>query len=497
MGIKSFLAKPAAALLAWQQHRWASDAYPAQRKLLAELVKKAAHTAFGKAHGFAQIRSYQDFKQQVPLNDYEGLKPYTDRMLKGESDILWPGKPCYLAKTSGTTSGTKYIPITKSSVSFHFNAARNAVFSYIHETKNATFLDKKLIFLSGSPVLHRTNGILTGRLSGISNHLIPRYLKGNQLPSYATNCIADWEEKLDKIIEETLPQSLGLISGIPPWVQMYFDKLIARTQKPIKDIFPDFSLFVYGGVNFAPYRQKLYDSIGKKIDSIETYPASEGFIAYQDSQQHEGMLMLLNHGIFYEFVEASTFFDKNPRRIDLSEVELGKDYALILNSNAGLWGYVIGDTIRFVSKNPYRILVSGRLKHFISAFGEHVIGKEVEQAMQHALAQHPEVRIKEFSVAPQVNPPEGGLPYHEWLVAFEQKPQAPEAFAEAIDQKLCSLNIYYRDLIEGRVLRKLRLTSLKPDAFQHYMKSIGKLGGQNKVPRLTNDRKIADKILSL
>ncbi len=494
MGIKSFLAKPAASFLSWQQNQWANNAVTAQKTIFKHNIRMASATDFGRNHHFGEIQTYQDFKERVSVRDYEGLKPYFDKVVEGKANVLWPNKPLYFAKTSGTTSGVKYIPITKESVSFHFNSARNAVFSYIHESGNASFLDNKLIFLSGSPELTKTNGILTGRLSGISNHLIPNYLRTNQMPSYTTNCIEDWEIKLEKIIEETLSERMSLISGIPPWVQMYFDRLIEKTGKPIKDIFPDFSVFVYGGVNFEPYKEKLYDSIGKKVDSIETYPASEGFIAYQDSQHAEGMLMLLNHGIFYEFVPAEEYFNNNPTRLSIEEVEVGKNYALILNSNAGLWGYSIGDTVQFVSKNPYRIIVSGRIKHFISAFGEHVIGKEVEKAMKHGLEANAEVRIKEFSVAPQVTPPEGGTPYHEWLIAFENPPTDIEAFAKTIDEKLCQLNIYYEDLIKGGILKTLKITSLQADAFQHYMKSIGKLGGQNKVPRLANDRKIADKI---
>ncbi len=494
MGIKSFLAKPAAAWLAWQQQTWASRAEVAQQTTFKHLLRMAAATEFGKEHRFADIRTHADFAEAVPIRDYEALRPYIDRIIEGNAHVLWPGRPRYFAKTSGTTSGVKYIPLTNESVPYHFNSARNAVFSYVHETGNAAFLDHRLIFLSGSPEMTQTGGILTGRLSGISNHLIPAYFRSNQLPSYATNCIEDWEEKLEKIIEETLYARMSLISGIPPWVQMYFDRLIEKTGKPIKDIFPDFSVFVYGGVNFEPYREKLYDSIGKHIDSIETYPSSEGFIAYQDTQQAEGMLMLLNHGIFYEFVPAEEFFNEKPTRLTIEQVELGKNYALIMNTNAGLWGYSIGDTIQFVSKNPYRILVTGRIKHFISAFGEHVIGKEVEESMTHALAQHPEVRIKEFSVAPQVNPPEGGTPYHEWLIAFEQPPHDLAAFAQTLDAKLCALNIYYDDLIRGKILKTLQITALQADAFQYYMKSIGKLGGQNKVPRLANDRSIADAI---
>lgn len=493
MGIRSVLSKPFAAYIHQQNEKWKLQPAKFQEHTFQHLIKQAQHTAFGKDHGYGDISSYDDFKKQVPIRGYEELKPYVDRVVAGESDILWKGKPAYFAKTSGTTSGTKYIPITKESIPNHINSARNALLAYVHETGKSVFLDKKLIFLSGSPEMMLKNGIHTGRLSGIVNHHVPGYLRSNQMPSYETNCIDDWEQKLEQIINETITQPMSLISGIPPWVQMYFDRIQERTGKLIKDVFPDFSVFVYGGVNFEPYRNKLYESIGKKIDSIETYPASEGFIAYQDCQDEEGLLLLVNSGIFFEFVPADEYFNENPTRLRIDEVELNKNYAVIINSNAGLWGYSIGDTVKFVSKNPYRLLVTGRIKHFISAFGEHVIGEEVEQAMKHAQSLFPEAELMEFSVAPQVSPTEG-LPHHEWLIAFENTPSDLEGFADAIDKKLCELNAYYDDLIQGSILQQLKITPLQKDAFQQYMKSIGKLGGQNKVPRLANDRKIADKI---
>ncbi|HCR52957.1 MAG TPA: hypothetical protein DIW27_00980 [Cytophagales bacterium] len=494
MGIRSFLARPFASMIAKETITWSSQPALYQERTRQGIIAKAASTQFGKDHGFHELKTYEDFKKSVPVKDYEALKPYIDQVVEGKPDILWPGKPAYLSKTSGTTSGTKYIPVTKDSIPNHINSARNALLSYVHESGRSKFLDGKLIFLSGSPELAQKGGINTGRLSGIVNHHVPAYLRGNQLPSYTTNCIEDWEEKLDKIIDETIDQPMTLISGIPPWVQMYFDKIQARTGKHIKDVFPDFSLFVYGGVNFEPYRNKLFESIGKKIDSIELYPASEGFIAYQDSQHEEGMLMLLNSGIFYEFIPAEEYFNEHPSRISIDEVELGKNYALIINSNAGLWGYSIGDTIKFVSKDPYRIIVSGRIKHFISAFGEHVIGEEVEKAMKATMEQFREVNLAEFTVAPQVTPSEG-LPHHEWLVEFSNPPTDLQAFSLKLDEHLRKLNVYYDDLITGNILRSLKITSLKRNAFIEYMKSQGKLGGQNKVPRLSNDRKIADELI--
>jgi hypothetical protein len=491
MGIRSVLAKPFARYVASQTKTWSLNPVVYQHKIFNHLIRQGQSTVFGRDHHFDSIHHYEDFKKNVPIRDYEDLKPYIEQILAGKENILWQGTPEYFAKTSGTTSGTKYIPITKDSIPNHINGARNALLSYVHETGNASFLDGGLIFLSGSPTLDKKAGIKTGRLSGIVNHHVPGYLRSNQKPSYETNCIEDWEAKLEKIIDETIDANMTLISGIPPWAQMYFDRIQARTGKKIKDVFPNFSMFVYGGVNFEPYRAKLFDTIGKKVDSIETYPASEGFIAYQDSQNNPGLLLLLNSGIFFEFIPTEEYFNTKPTRLTIEEVELGKNYAVIINSNAGLWGYSIGDTIKFVSKNPYRIVVTGRIKHFISAFGEHVIGEEVEKAMAKTLQQFPEAEIVEFTVAPQVTPTEG-LPYHEWLIEFSRPPADAEAFALSLDNHLRALNVYYDDLITGNILRTLKVTVLPKNAFIEYMKSLGKLGGQNKVPRLANDRKLAD-----
>ncbi|HTF19097.1 MAG TPA: GH3 auxin-responsive promoter family protein [Chryseolinea sp.] len=496
MGLRSSLARPFAAFVASKTKKWSLDPFRYQQKIMQDIVGAASATAFGKDHNFSSIRSYEDFKRNIPVRDYEDLKPYFDRMVKGEPDVLWPGKPKYLAKTSGTTSGTKYIPITHESVSNHFNSARDASMSYIHETGRSAFLDGNLIFLSGSPELTVKAEIKTGRLSGIVNHEIPAFIRSNQRPSYAVNCIEDWEEKLERIVDETLASDMRMISGIPPWAQMYFDRIHARTGKKIKDVFPNFSLFIYGGVNFEPYRAKLFESIGKQLDSIETYPASEGFIAYQDSQREQGLLLLANTGIFFEFIPTEEYFQDNPRRLTLEEIELGKNYALIINSNAGLWGYSIGDTVKFVSKLPYRLVVTGRIKHFISAFGEHVIGEEVEKAMKFTMDKYRDVELVEFTVAPQVTPVEG-LPHHTWFIEFANAPHDLEAFALELDNQLRQLNVYYDDLIRGNILRTLRIQSVRRNGFIDYMRSQGKLGGQNKVPRLSNDRKIVEQLAAI
>lgn len=492
MGLKSALSKVFASFVVKGIDKWKYDAVSVQERTLQQLINEAKNTVFGKDHYFEDIKNYNDFKAKVPVRDYEDLKPYIERVVAGEPDILWRDKPEYLAKTSGTTSGVKYIPISKQSMPEHIKAARNALLTYIHETGNANFVDGKLIFLQGSPVLAKKNGINVGRLSGIVAHLVPAYLQKNRMPSYETNCIEDWEQKVDAIVDETINSDMRLISGIPPWVQMYFDKLTEKSGgKQIKDIFKNFQMFVYGGVNFEPYRAKIEASIGKKIAAIETYPASEGFIAYQDSQTEKGLLLLVNAGMFYEFIPSDEYYNEKPTRLSLAEVELDKNYALILNTNAGLWGYSIGDTVKFVSLNPYKIVVTGRIKHFISAFGEHVIGEEVEHALL-SVANQEGVEITEFTVAPQVNPPAGELPYHEWFIEFAKAPADLAAFALKVDKALQQKNIYYFDLIEGSILQPLKITTLQKEAFVNYMKAEGKLGGQNKVPRLSNDRKIAE-----
>lgn len=459
-----------------------------QEAILKELLKTGKATEFGREHDLSGVQSHAEFVQSVPLRDYEQFKPYIQKIKDGRHNVLWKGRPIYFAKTSGTTSGVKYIPISKDSISNHINTARNSLLCHIANSGKAQFAGGKMIFLSGSPELERIGDIPTGRLSGIVNHHVPSYLRKNQLPSYETNCIDDWETKLDKIVEETINQDMTLISGIPPWMQMYFDRLTARTGKKIKEIFPNLSVIVHGGVNFEPYKAKLFESIGAVIPSIETFPASEGFMAFQDSQEAEGLLLNTNSGIFFEFVAASDIMKENPTRLSLKDVKVGENYALIINNNAGLWGYNIGDTVRFVSVDPYRIVVTGRIKHFISAFGEHVIGEEVEFSLMKA-AEEENIRIREFTVAPVIGQSRS---YHEWFIEFENEPYDLKRFAERIENNLRQKNIYYDDLISGNILAPLNIRPVRKNGFIDYMKSIGKLGGQNKVPRLSNDRKVAE-----
>jgi hypothetical protein len=493
MSLKSFAAKLFARNIVKKNNRWINDPVATQEAVFKALLFRGRSTKFGKDHSFSEIKTHHDFAQKVPIRDYEELKSYVELIKKGEEDVLWPGKPLYFAKTSGTTSGAKYIPITKESIKHQVSASRDAILTYIHETGNAKFVDGRMIFLQGSPEMDEMAGIKTGRLSGISAHYVPNYLQKNRLPSWETNCIDDWETKVNAIIKETENEDMTVIAGIPSWVQMYFEKLSEKHKKPVGELFKNFQLFIYGGVNYEPYRAKFESLIGRGVDSIELFPASEGFFAYQNSQSERGMLLLLNSGIFYEFVHAEEFFEPNPKRLTIGEVEKGVNYAMIISTDAGLWGYNLGDTVQFISLNPYKVVVSGRIKHFISAFGEHVIAKEVEQAMKEAI-EATDAQVNEFTVAPQTVPKGNELPFHEWFVEFEKVPTDMKKFIEVLDLSLQGQNSYYFDLIDGKILQTLKISCVEKNGFKNYMKSIGKLGGQNKIQRLSNDRKLADSL---
>jgi hypothetical protein len=493
MSLKTIAAKIFAHRIAKRTNKWVNKPIETQEEVFKSLLESAKNTKFGKDHNLSTIQSHADFVRNVPIRDYEELKEYVNLVVSGESDILWPGKPIYFAKTSGTTSGAKYIPITEGSIKEQVKASRNAILNYIHETGKADFVSGKMIFLQGSPVLEEKNGVKLGRLSGISAHYVPNYLQKNRMPSWETNCIEDWEAKVSAIVKETKDEDMTVIAGIPSWVQMYFEKLKENTNQNVGDLFKNFELFIYGGVNYEPYRKKFENLIGRKVASIELFPASEGFFAYQNSQKENGMLLLLDAGIFYEFVKSDEFFEENPQRLTLKDVEIGVDYVMIITTNAGLWAYNLGDTVRFVSVYPFKIVVSGRIKHFISAFGEHVIAKEVEEAMLVATSAT-DASVSEFTVAPQITPERNELPYHEWFIEFEKPPSDMNLFIQQLDGALQKQNSYYYDLIIGKVLQTLKITPIENGGFLSYMKSIGKLGGQNKVQRLSNDRKVADSL---
>ncbi len=495
MNILPFLARPVASVITRRVNRDAANALQCQQHIFHHLIGKGRETVYGKAHGYGHINSYDDYRKLVPLVDYETIKPFIERASTGERDVLWPGVPKYFATTSGTTSGSKYIPITPDSISNHIDTARNALLLYMKRSGNYRMAAHGMIFLQGSPELGMKGVIPAGRLSGIVAHHVPGYLQRNRMPSWKTNCIEDWETKVDAIVEETLKRRMSVISGIPSWLRMYFEKLLERTGKPVGEIFPDFSLMVYGGVNYEPYRTVMRNLTGRPVDTLETYPASEGFIAFQDLAEGDGLLLNVNSGIFYEFIPVSEAGSASPARISLEEVETGTDYAIVLSSNAGLWAYSLGDTVRFVSCNPYRIVVTGRISQYISAFGEHVIASEVEGALAE-VSSNSGVWVNEFTVVPNVSPASGS-PHHEWLIEFDAPPPSADEFATGLDLAMRKRNHYYDDLVGGNVLGPLKVTVLPKGSFGELLKMKGKLGGQNKVVHVSNRRDFADELLEM
>ncbi len=463
-----------------------------QKKIFRKFIDKAAQTTFGKDHHFDQISNLRDYRQRVPIRDYEDFIPYLSRIQAGQKDVLWPGLPKYLAKTSGTTSGVKFIPLTKDSIKNHINSAKYCLFHYIRQYPQTGIFDGKMLFLSGSPELIFQNKIAIGRLSGIVNHEIPAWFQKNKLPDFETNCIEPWERKIDALVESISTKDIRVLSGIPPWIQMFCEKLLSYTGKNhVIDIFPNLELYIHGGVNYSPYKQKINQLIGKEISLLETYPASEGFIAYQNDFVEDGMQLVVNDGIFYEFIEKDNIYSNPDKRLSLEEVFLNVDYAIVLSTNAGLWSYLIGDLVRFVSLQPFKIKVSGRISQFISAFGEHVISSEIDKAISMAQLKH-HFQVVEFTVAPQVSPNDNRNPYHEWFIEFSEIPKNLNEIANTINHHLCELNSYYKDLIEGKLLDTLKIRPIRKNGFLDYMRKVGKLGEQFKVHRLSNDRVMAD-----
>lgn len=463
-----------------------------QKHLLPKLIKQAENTIFGQKYKFQQITDYPSFKNTIPLSVYEDILPYIQAIQGGKSDVLWPGRPIYLAKTSGTTASAKYIPISKDSISHHILAARNVLVFHAAQTNQADFITHKMIFLQGSPALDHSGPIPTGRLSGIVYHHVPFFFRGNRIPSYQTNCIEDWDEKVKAIVSEVQHQKLSLISGIPPWCIMFFEKLMEETgKKSMAEIFPELKLFIHGGVNFSPYEQKMKALMGADIPMLETFPASEGFIAYQYDGSKNELLLNVNAGIFYEFIPLENYLRSNFEAIPLEYVTCNVNYVLVLTTNAGLWRYVIGDTIKFTGLKPFTIQVTGRIKQYISAFGEHVIAEEIEAAMQACLHTW-NIDLVDYHVFPDV-----AAARYVFLIEAANHPSNHAAMQEMLQTILVKKNIYYRDLVDGNMLELPQIVFLRKNSFADYQRSVGKLGGQNKVVRLSNDPSIGKALLAI
>jgi len=491
MGFKKFIVKILANNNEKSVHKRSNNAIGHQLKLFKYLTSVLHKTEYGKILGAQKDITISSFQKKIPIVNYEKITPFINKIANGEKNVLWKGLPKYFVKTSGTTSGVKYIPLSREMLKIQIRSTKEALLLYAQQTKNYDIINGKMMFIQGSPVVGRYKKVPCGRLSGIVANYVPSFLQKNRLPSMKTNSIEDWELKIKNIINETRNEDLRLIGGVPPWVIMYLEALLKTCNvNSIKKIFPNLSVFVYGGVNFSPYKNTFKKLVGK-IDFLELYPASEGFIGYQDNYKNTGMLLLTNHGVFYEFIETLDFINnENPKRVWLKDVKLNTDYVIILNTCAGLWGYNIGDTIKFISVNPYKIVITGRVQHFISAFGEHVINSEVEQALAESLKKHGG-EIIGFTVCPEINK-DSGAPGHDWFIEFNKEPEDMRVFSVFLDQSLRSKNIYYNDLVGGKIIRPLNVFRLKRGAFNKYMDSVGRLGGQNKCPQISNDRKIGN-----
>ena len=493
MSLKEFISKIYFKRMLKKIENFQKDPVGEQETIFRYLMKQASKTQFGKDHGLTPNTSYEDFKKLVEIKKYDDFIPYIDKVLEGEKNVLYPGKPLYLATTSGTTSGEKYIPVTKDSLKRGMASSVLCSATYLEETQNYPSLFKKMVILSANPALENINGVLTGKITGIFNRHIPSFMKKQRIPSVETNSMDDWDEKMERTIYEALGQDVGMVGGFPGWIIRFFERTLQVTgKKTIKEVFPNLKIITHGGVAYGPYKERMETLIGEQFDRLEVFSASEGFMAFQDRQQTEDMLLVPNSEIFFEFVPLDQWGTPDAERLSLKDVKVGIPYALVISTMAGLWAYDLGDTITFTSLNPYRLKVSGRTKHFISNSGEHLISEQVEWALTET-AKTFGVEIIDFSVAPLITNTENGN-RHEWLIEFQNHPEDLQAFSQSLADNLCIKSDNYKILRESSILHDPVVTPLKRGAFVNYMKSIGKMTHQNKVPRLMNSRNLADAV---
>ena len=474
-----------------------------QERALFSVLDRARHTEFGRRYDFKSIKSLTTYQKRIPLFRYNGMRQWIEKALAGKANVLWPGRIWDFALTSGTTSGNKYIPISKELMSTNRRAAMDTLFFYLVESGKRSLLDGSFLFLGGSTSLKRLkSGSFVGDLSGITSRHIPFLIRSMYEPGKNIALMYDWEKKIAEITQKEVEIDIRGISGVPSWLLVFFNRLLEeaskRKGKDVKtatEVWPNFSLLVYGGMNFIPYKTVFDEIIGKEIYYLETYPASEAFIAIQDKKDEKGLLLMLDYDIFYEFVPEEEIGRENPARLTVADVERDKNYAIALTNNSGLYSYILGDTVKFVNLNPPRLVVTGRIENFLSAFGEHLIVEEAEDAIAYA-CEKTNSEIEEFTAAPffPKNPKE--LPYHQWLIEFIKNPPDPKEFAQHLDKRLRERNADYnthrgRDISIGQP----RVVELKRGAFYDWMKSEGKLGGQHKVPRLQNHRTLVTKLL--
>ncbi|HRG91818.1 MAG TPA: GH3 auxin-responsive promoter family protein [Chitinophagaceae bacterium] len=484
----------------WRIKAWKNNPLDAQREVLQELVTSAQYTEFGRKYDFTNLFNVKDFKAAVPVHEYDDLKPYIERIMKGEQDILWNTPIYWFAKSSGTTSEkSKFIPVSNESLEDgHYKASKDVLCMYYQYRPDSALLTGKGLVIGGShsinPVNHEAH---YGDLSAVLFQNSPFWAHWLRTPDLSIALMDEWESKIEKIAEATIREEVTSVSGVPTWTLVLFKRILEITgKKNISEVWPSLELYMHGGVSFTPYREQFQKIIGKNINYLEMYNASEGFFAAQEQPGDDGMLLFTDHGIFYEFMPVSEYGKKDPQTIGLQQVELGKNYAPVISTNGGLWRYLVGDTIQFTSLKPFKVKVSGRLKHFINAFGEEVIVDNTDKAVTIACEKTGAI-VNDYTAAP-VYFSDAGNGAHEWLIEFDKTPDNLDQFTEALDLALQSINSDYEAKRHKNIALRAPVVHVLADGrFKEWLRTKGKLGGQHKVPRLSNDRKLLEEILSL
>ena len=484
----------------WQIEQWVLDPIAVQREVLQDLVTSAQYTEFGRKYNFSKLFSIKEFKKAVPIHEYDDIKPYIQRIMQGEENLLWNTPINWFAKSSGTTSDkSKFIPISEESLQDnHFRGAKDVLTMYYYAYPESDLLTGKGLVIGGSHTINQVNAdVQYGDLSAVLLQNSPFWGHWIRTPELHIALLDEWENKIEQLAETTIKENVTSISGVPTWTLVLMKRILDITGKNnILEVWPSLELYIHGGVSFTPYREQFAKIIGGHINYLEMYNASEGFFAAQDSPGDEGMLLFTNHGIFMEFMPVGEYGNPDPQTVGLKDVELGINYALIISTNGGLWRYLLGDTIQFTRLGPYRIKVSGRLKHFINAFGEELIVENADQAIVVAANKSSAV-VNDYTAAP-VYFGDHSNGAHEWLIEFEKEPGSLTTFSEELDKALKDVNSDYEAKRHKDIaLRMPLLHALKRGTFNAWLKSKGKLGGQHKVPRLSNERTMLEEILQL
>jgi hypothetical protein len=484
----------------WGVQNWISFPALAQRNVLQHLITQAQYTEFGRKYSFSKLFTVKDFKKRVPIHEYDDIKPYINRMMKGEENILWNTPINWFAKSSGTTSDkSKFIPISDESLKdIHFKASKDVLTNYYKNFPDSDLLTGKSLVVGGShQVSTLYEDIQYGDLSAVLMQNTPFWGHWIRTPELSIALLDEWESKIEKLAQSTIHENVTSLAGVPTWTIILIKRILEISgKKTLKEVWPNLELYIHGGVSFTPYREQLDHLIGTPINYLETYNASEGFFAAQNMPDDEGMLLFMDHGIFYEFLPAEEYKKTNPKTIGLKHVELGKNYALVISTNGGLWRYLIGDTIQFTSLRPFKIKVTGRLKHYMNAFGEEVIVDNADNAIAEASAKTGAI-VNDYTAAPVFfSENENGA--HEWLIEFENAPDDLHAFTFELDEALKAINSDYEAKRYKNIALRLPIVhSLKKGSFNKWLKTKGKLGGQHKVPRLSNERKMIEEILTM